>query len=538
MPTRLRLIPAISMLATAWLPLAVGTISVLAQDLPKPAAPDAKTAARTKEFTAKIRPILERYCIKCHGPEKPKGDLNLATFTEFELAKKHPRSGRACCERVQADEMPPKKAGEMPPIGRLSLIAWVRKLQPQELDCTKLASDRTVNFYLGSVMSRRLNRDEYANTVRDLLGLDVNAGRSLPADGAGGEGFDTTGDTLFTSPLTLEKYLESAEQAMLAVLPADGITRSPEQAAARAKLLGPLPDRQPHAARTPRLALLRRFLRPAFRRPVDDADVERYLAAFDHAIARGDAYEAAVRLALTGVLMSPHFLFLVEPEPAKGDIQPLGAFPLASRLSYFLWSTMPDEELLRSAESGELMDPDGYLAQVRRLVRDPRAAALGERFAVQWLEIDKLGSDVRPDAGRFPEFDDGLATAMRREVVAYFNHVVAANRPLDELLDSDYTFADARLAALYGVDGVRDDAVPTRDIPQPRSRRRDRHGGGPRGHVVPPSHQPSAPRALDSGGVARRESATAAARRTPLTVDERAASAANLREQLERHRAT
>ena len=448
-----------------WLMLAVGVCVAWAQDPPpskdkpsaKEPAPDPKITAKEKEFAKKIRPVLQRYCVKCHGSEKAKGGLNLDAYTDFESAMKAPEVWTGVLERVQADEMPPpSKDGEMNFNHRSNLISWARELQPKDvIDCTKLAGDRTVNFYLGSVMSRRLNRDEYANTVRDLLGLDVKAGQSLPADGAGGEGFDTTGDTLFTSSLALEKYLESAEQAILAVLPADGVIRSPEQAAARDRLLGSQDDSV--APRDAAAALLRRFLRRAFRRPVEDSDVQRYLAAFDRAFARGDGYEASVRLALTGVLVSPHFLFLVEPEPAKGDIQPLGAFPLASRLSYFLWSTMPDEELLKVAESGELLDPDVYLAQVRRLAHDPRASALGERFAVQWLEIEKLGGEVRPDAGRFPEFDDALASAMRREVVAYFNHIVAANRPLDELLDSDYTFADARLAAFYGVNGISGD---------------------------------------------------------------------------------
>src|SRR4051812_12698793 len=406
-----------------------------------------------KEFAGKIRPMLERYCYKCHGPEKAKGGLDLSEFKDFETAANAPEVWTGVLERVRADEMPPKKASEMPTGRRRELIAWARKLQPRAVDCTKLASDRTVNFYQGSVMSRRLNRDEYANTVRDLLGLDVKAGRSLPTDGAGGEGFDTTGDTLFTSALTLEKYLESAEQAVRAVLPAGGDPRSPEQEAARARLLGTPAD----GGASPRDAarsLLRRFLRRAFRRSVEEVDVNRYLTAFDRAFARGEGYEASIRLALTGVLVSPHFLFLVEPEPDKGDIQPLGPFPLASRLSYFLWSTMPDEELLRAAETGELLEPEGYLAQVRRLARSPRASALGERFAVQWLEIDKLGGEARPDAGRFPEFDDDLAAAMRREVVAYFNHIVAADRPLLELIDSDYTFVDSRLASLYGVEAA------------------------------------------------------------------------------------
>ena len=113
--------------------------------------------------------------------------------------------------------------------------------------------------------------------------------------------------------------------------------------------------------------------------------MNRYLAAFDRGFARGDGYEASVRLALTGVLVSPHFLFMVEPEPDRGDVQPLGPFPLASRLSYFLWSTMPDEELLQAAATGGC-EPDGDLAQVRRMVRDPAPRPSARRFAVQWLE--------------------------------------------------------------------------------------------------------------------------------------------------------
>jgi hypothetical protein len=440
---------------------------------------DAAASPREKEFAEKIRPMLERYCFKCHGSEKAKGGLDLSEYKDYESVKQEPEIWTNVLERVRADEMPPKKAGEMPIGRRNALIAWARRLQPRELDCTKLASDRTVNFYQGSVMSRRLNRDEYANTVRDLLGLDVKAGRSLPADGAGGEGFDTTGDTLFTSALNLERYLESAEQAVRAVLPADGDPRSPEQEEARARLLGSPADGG-DAPRVAAEALLRRFLRRAFRRPVEDADLKRYLVPFDRAFARGEGYEASIRLALTGVLVSPHFLFLVEPEPERGDIQPLGPFPLASRLSYFLWSTMPDEELLKAAETGELLEPEGYLAQVRRLARDPRASALGERFAVQWLEIDKLGGEARPDATRYPEFDDELAEAMRREVVAYFNHVVAADRPLLELIDSDYTFVDDRLASFYGVEA----SYSTSSEEEPGGMRRVALAGGERGGVA------------------------------------------------------
>jgi hypothetical protein len=424
--------------------MAVGLLLGVAGTL---AAGDAP--AEQRHFDQRIRPILEKYCYSCHGPEKRKGDLDLAVFTTLSSAQEHQHVWTGVLERVQADEMPPEGAKQLEFGERQDLIEWSRRLQPKEVDCTKLASDRTVNFYTGNVMSRRLNRDEYERTVRDLVGIDVRPGRLLPADGAGGEGFDTTGDTLFTSSLTVEKYLEAAELITATILPDDPATLSPEIAAARTRLLGRLPSAE-HPPRQAAHEVLARFLRRAFRRSVTPEEVAGFLRVFDHASARGDGYDAALRLALTGVLISPHFLFLVEPEPEQGDVQPLGPFPLASRLSYFLWASMPDEELLALAESGRLLDPAVYLAQIRRLLNDPRAASIGERFALQWLEIDKLGHEVKPDPQRYPEFAR-LVDAMRGEVVALVNEVFLRDRPLMELIDSDYVLVDRTMAAHYGM---------------------------------------------------------------------------------------
>ena len=196
------------------------------------------------------------------------------------------------------------------------------------------------------------------------------------------------------------------------------------------------------------------FARRAFRRPVGEDDVARLLSLFDHAQSRGDSFEASLRLALKGVLISPHFLFLVENQPEHEGVYPLGDFPLASRLSYFLWSSMPDEELMKLADQRRLGEPAVLHEQVRRMLKDPRSRALGENFAVQWLGITALGGASRPDPKRFPEFDDELVAAMRAEAVEFVGYVLREDRSLSELLDADYTFLNERLAKHYGIAGV------------------------------------------------------------------------------------
>ncbi|MBK9138887.1 MAG: DUF1592 domain-containing protein [Verrucomicrobia bacterium] len=417
------------------------------------AAVTGAAASPAETFTKDIQPILKTYCYSCHGPEKQRADLNFANFERFDQVLEQRELWAEVLGRVQADEMPPKGARELDYNRRQTLMDWLRRLPKDELDCNQLATDRTQNFYRGYVMSRRLNRHEYENTVRDLTGLDLKVGRHLPADGAGGEGFDNTGDTLFTSSLAIERYLDAADEIVTALLPEEPSSLTPAARAARERLLVAVPG-EPLPAREAARAVLGDFAARAFRRPVTPEEVERLLVLFDRGWSRGDGFEGSLRLALKAVLISPHFLFLAEPEPETTGVQPLAPFPLASRLAYFLWASMPDDELFRLAGTGELAKPEVYQSQVRRLLRDPKAAALGERFALQWLELERLGGEVRPDASRFPEFDDELATAMRAEVVAYFNHLIREDRPLLELLDSDYTFANERLARLYGIGAV------------------------------------------------------------------------------------
>jgi hypothetical protein len=376
-----------------------------------------------EEYRDKIQPLLDAKCFDCHGAHRPSGDLNLEHFAELETVHAAAETWQKVLERVQAFEMPPRRAGELSYNEQQTLVRWLRQLpKPDEVDCDRLASDRTVSFYRGYVMSRRLNRAEYLNTVRDLFGVELPLRELLPADGGGGEGFDTTGNALFLSSIHIERYLLAAARVVEAVLPDDVSGLSEQQRAARARLLVAEPDEE-RPARLAAAEVLSAFVPRAFRRAVEPDEIDRLLTLFDRGWDRGDGYAAALRLALQGVLISPHFLFLAEPEPVEGGVQRLEAIPLASKLSYFLWSSMPDERLMSLARSGALLETNVYRGEVRRMLMDPKASALGERFALQWLDLERLGYDVKPDPARFPEFDAALSASMRGEVIALVNHI-------------------------------------------------------------------------------------------------------------------
>jgi hypothetical protein len=304
---------------------------------------------------------------------------------------------------------------------------------------------------------------EYNNTLRDLFGVDLHAGDLLPSEGGGGEGFDNAGATLFTTPVLMEKYLEAADLVLDTLLPSIATKdearpankmEKAELAAVRRKLVSAVPD----SRTTPREAarrVLASFVPQAFRRPVADREIERYLTLFDKAAKSGAAYEQALKRALKGVLIAPSFLFLIEPVPEKKGVHQLGHYETASQLSYFLWASKPDEELTQLAAEGRLHDEAVLRKQVRRMVRDPRARGLADGFAAQWLGIRPLGVTVRPDAKLFPEFNEELAAAMREETLLFFDSIMREDRSVLDLLGADYTFLNERLAAHYKIDGVK-----------------------------------------------------------------------------------
>lgn len=200
--------------------------------------------------------------------------------------------------------------------------------------------------------------------------------------------------------------------------------------------------------------ILQRFAGRAFRRPVQQEEVDRLLRFVSVAMKQGDTFERGVQLALQAVLVSPNFLFRgeLQPEPDNPKaVHPINEFALASRLSYFLWSTMPDEELFQLAAKGKLRQ--NLDAQVTRLLKDPRSRALVENFGGQWLQLRNLRI-ATPDAKTFPGYDDALRAAMQMETEELFAHIVREDRPVLDFLNANYTFVNEQLARHYGIKGV------------------------------------------------------------------------------------
>ena len=202
--------------------------------------------------------------------------------------------------------------------------------------------------------------------------------------------------------------------------------------------------------------ILATVARRAYRRPVDDDDVARLLTFYDRGRAAG-SFDNGIEMALRRLLVSPEFLFRVERDPegiAPGASYQLSDLELASRLSFFLWSSIPDDELLAAAERGELGDPETFDAQVERMLADPRSEALVGNFAGQWLTLRNAAA-VRPDEDEFPDFGEGLRQAFRRETELLFDSVLREHRSTLDLLAADYTFVNERLAQHYGIPNVR-----------------------------------------------------------------------------------
>jgi hypothetical protein len=294
----------------------------------------------------------------------------------------------------------------------------------------------------GRVTLHRLNRAEYNNTVADLFGTSLRPADAFPADDPGGD-FDNIADVLSLSPLHLSMY-QTAAQTLL-----DEALSNPAE---RARLVTcDLTAPGTACARS----ILGAFMPRAWRRPVDGSDVDTHMAVVTTGIAQGLTTEAALELALTAVLMSPHFVFRVEldPDPLSLAPHPLGGYELASRLSYFLWSTMPDDGLMKAAGDGSLLDAGTLASQVDRMLASPKAESLVSNFAGQWLYIRQT-QQLQPDPTAFPSFDQPLRDAMQSEAELLFRDVALNGAPVDTLLTATYLYANDRLASHYGLPPV------------------------------------------------------------------------------------
>lgn len=293
----------------------------------------------------------------------------------------------------------------------------------------------------GPTRLQRLTAVEYENTVRDLLAIEVDARAELPEDDRIGpfEGNEATA----VPPYTVEIYADLAEDiAELAVAePPPGLIPCDPQV-----------DGADACART----FIESLLPRAFRRPVSEVEIERYVDLYEIGTQEG-AFADGIRLVITAVLQSSSFLYRLElgdaeVEPAAGDLIPLTAYELATRLSYFAWRTMPDEALVQAAASGELETAAGIETQIRRLLDDPRAGETIASFHVQLLGVDMLETTEKSPT-LFPAFTTQARDDMRTELELFVQDVMSnGDRTLASLLTASHSFVSPALAEIYGVD--------------------------------------------------------------------------------------
>jgi uncharacterized protein DUF1592/uncharacterized protein DUF1588/uncharacterized protein DUF1587/uncharacterized protein DUF1585/uncharacterized protein DUF1595/cbb3-type cytochrome c oxidase subunit III len=401
------------------------------------AAAGSMPEGQSGEFGTQIRPLLDKYCAKCHGASRAKGGINLASFTNTVSVYREPKVWEKVVAKLRAGEMPPEGKPQPTQSERDGLVHWGQQTL-DDLEEGRFAADP------GRVLIHRLSRTEYNCTIRDLLGVDNRPADTFPTEGGGGGGFDNNADTLFVPPILMERYLATATSVL-------------DQA--RRESLFFIKKNWLGSERSVARKIIEHFAMRGFRRPVEAVEVDHLLKIYDRSRQKAQSFEAATKAALSAILISPNFLFRVEADQETNQPYRINDYELASRMSYFLWSSMPDEELFRLAAEKRLHEPKVLEEQVSRMIRDPKSRVFTESFASQWLRVRELKTAAQPDPNRFPNYTPALREAMYGEVVQFFDSVVRGDESLLSVLAADYTFLNAELAALYGIEGVQGDGL-------------------------------------------------------------------------------
>jgi len=445
-----------------------------------------------------VKPLMAQYCYECHSGDEPEGEINLKQLASKADFLANIEISRKVAKVLDRREMPPEDAEQRPP----------------EVEYEKLSArfDSLLDEYvrtsgsLAPVVMRRMNRYEYNNAVRDLLKLKGDI-YSLPEklirpgepyfDPASGRlpdevhignralgkdqierriltgvspfaidlqaehGFNNRGEQLSVSPILLESLLKLARSIVDSPEFDDycGVTESLFKAPGNGPTDGKLENGQVENDPVEIAAeRIHGFLRQAFRGPVDQETAQRYVDFFTCDVARTESFSKSMKNTVAVIIGSPRFLYITELAAQTAQdkkVRTVTARELASRLSFFLWSSIPDDGLLRLAESGELLKPEVLEVQVRRMLEDPRSQALSENFARQWLRLDRLISAV-PDFDRFEvyysrdgceQFKFGLQ--MMIEPLLLFESIMVGDRSIMLLVDSNYSYRSDDLQSWY-----------------------------------------------------------------------------------------
>jgi hypothetical protein len=415
---------------TLWMVL-LSLISSAHSQTPAKTSPNPPTTDPKKAFIKGVTPFVKTYCAECHSNKRRKAGLDYLSALKNPGSTTSRRHWKQALANVKAHDMPPEDADNQPSDSErqkfLDLIGTLKYLSPKDP---------------GPFVIRRLTKTEYGNTLRDLFGVDPAIAAELP-DEVFGEGYLNT-----LSPLQSEQYLSIANDVL------DQI-RSPKNASptnTEKRLFGEPPASGANLLTAAR-NVARSLARNAYRRPPSETELDVLMDVFTLAQNNKRSYADSLGFMLKAILVSPQFLFITPAKtaPEGPSIVPLDDFQLASRLSYLLWATMPDAELSTLAESGKLHEPAILKSQVKRLLQDPRSRALFDGFGAQWLGLDSLSTKTF-DTTKFPLMTNQMRNAMYDEARLFFDSMVRENRSVVSFVDSDYTFLNETLAALYNME--------------------------------------------------------------------------------------
>jgi hypothetical protein len=391
----------------------------------------ARKADAEKYFRNHVTPFIKTYCLECHQNRRPtEAGLNFTPALKSPGHAAFSEKWKKAAARVKAHDMPPDGLEQPTEEERQMFLEWLDKvkyLSPQDP---------------GPFVIRRLTKIEYGNTLHDLFGVDPKIADAMP-DEVSGAGYLNS-----LSPLQLEQYLSIADQVLdQAFAPDESPPTELQQ-----RLFGEPPASGDDARKAAR-KVAESLTKKVYRRPASDAELKVLADVFDLGRHNELSYPASLRLMLKAMLVSPQFLFITPAEgfDTKAEIVPLDDYQLASRLSYLLWATLPDEELMTLADSGKLREPPILKAQVKRMLADPRSRALFDGFGAQWLGLGDFKSKTF-DPSKFPEMNSPMRLAMYDEARLFFESVVRENRSIASFIDSDYTFLNENLAAIYGLE--------------------------------------------------------------------------------------
>ncbi len=415
----------------------------------------------TLSYEKHIRPLLEKNCIKCHNTNSPKAGVNIDNYKEQARVIQNGNFWLKVLDQIKTRAMPPKTEKPMSEADYTKLVSGIDSLLQKSLQ------KKTP----GQVVIRRLSHAEYHNTILDLFGVNIDAYNYFPSDGSGGGGFDNQGRALYFTPLKLERYYDAAEMVVDSVYQNKSKWREIVPFAFQAdgwegvknwfKSLFSVKYKYLTDEKLAAEKVINQIGSKTYRRFLGATEKNKLLSLFQSVynekskINNPQRFNESIGQVLKAILVSPNFLYKIEEEPQIVGAYKLSHFEVANRLSYFLWASCPDEELFELAYKGKLQDTLVLEGQVKRMLASPKAKRFAVNFSVQWLGITKL-LEPQPmvDEKMYPDFNLTLRKDLYSEAGEYFYHVLTKSKNMMDLVNSNYSILNGRLANFYGVGGV------------------------------------------------------------------------------------